>query len=446
MKIVIAGAGDVGFHLARLLAIEHNDITLVDIDKEILQYAASHLDVLTIQGDVSSIKTLEKVNIKSADIFLAVTTYEQTNLLACMLSKRMGAKKVIARVINSEYLTEEQKANFLKMGVDNLISPRQLTSMEIDRLLDRCAVTDAFDFEEGKMSVLGITIDRKSTLVNRTLGEFVKYLPPNSLKVLTILRGHTEIPPTKDEVIRIGDHIYLMTIVSSISRINELLGKEPKKVDKVMIIGGSGLGIETAKLLEQKYHVTIVEQDKATCEILASELDKSLIINANPGNTELLKEEGLEQMDAFVALSPNSEINIISCLVAEEIGVYKTIALVENSAYIRISQNIGIDTLINKKLIAANNIFRFVRKGVIEAIASLHGVTGEIIEFVVHKSNRLTKHPIKDLKLPSKAIVAGVIRGEDSIIPDENFQLNLNDKVIIFAHPDSISVLEERFR
>lgn len=212
-----------------------------------------------------------------------------------------------------------------------------------------------------------------------------------------------------------------------------------------MILGGTDLGIATAKRLEDEYNVTLIEKDKERCKRISEQLNNSLIINGEPSNIELLEEEGLSRMDAFIALSDNSETNIIASLTAKNHGVYKTIAQVENKEYIHISQNIGVDTLINKKLIAANNIFRFVRKGQVEAITSLHGVDAEIIEFVVHKSNQITKKPLKELHFPKTALIGGVIRGEETLIPDGEFQLQLEDKVIIFALPEAINKLEKLF-
>ena len=213
-----------------------------------------------------------------------------------------------------------------------------------------------------------------------------------------------------------------------------------------MILGGNDLALSTAKLLQNDYQITLIECNKKRCKELSEQLDNVLIIRGEYTNFDLLEEEGLSQMDAFIALTANSETNIISCLTAENHGVFKTIAQVENKEYVHISQNIGVDTLINKKLIAANNIFRFVRKGTVEAITSLQGVDAEVIEFVVSKSNQLTKRPLKELHFPDTALVGGVIRGEESMIPDGSFQLQLGDKVIVFALPEAISRLETLFR
>ena len=242
------------------------------------------------------------------------------------------------------------------------------------------------------------------------------------------------------------DHFYFITNKSDTDSLEQCLGKEKIKIRNVMIVGGGGLALDTAKMLEQDYNVTLVESDKNRCREMADELQRTLIINGEPSNIDLLEEEGLSRMDAFIALSPNSETNIITSLTAKNHGVYKTIAQVENKEYVHISQDIGVDSLINKKLIAANNIFRFIRKGQIEAITSLNGVDAEIIEFIVHKTNQLTRKPLKDLHFPETAIVGGVIRGEDSMIPSGDIQLQVGDRVIVFALPDAIGKVERLFR
>ncbi|HHH50413.1 MAG TPA: Trk system potassium transporter TrkA, partial [Saprospiraceae bacterium] len=355
-------------------------------------------------------------------------------------------KKTIARVNNPEYLQEEQKENFFKLGVDTLISPQQLAAQEIERLLRQSSFTDIFEFEGGKISIVGFTIEETSIIANKSFLEFNNMTPNFSCRGIAILRNHKTIIPRGDTIIKQGDHMYMVVQNKQIDEAKTFAGKKVKKLKRVMIIGGSKLALRTAEKLEDKYSVSIVVNDKKTGDDFLETLHNALVIVADYGNVDILKEEGLERMDAFVALTPNSEINIITSLMAEEVGVYKTIALVDNTDYTHISQNIGIDTIINKKLIAANNIFRFVRKGNIQAIGGLHGVDAEVIEFIVHKKNRLLKHPIKNLHLPKKSIIAGVVRGNNSYIPDGDFQLEQNDKVIVFTQPEAIRKVEEIFK
>ncbi|MCB0608230.1 MAG: Trk system potassium transporter TrkA [Lewinellaceae bacterium] len=446
MKIVIAGAGDVGFHLAELLSFENQDIILVDANQDVLDYAATHLDVMTIKGDSSSIDVLEQADVERAKLVLAVTTSEKTNLITAILAKKLGAKQTIARVNNPEYLSENQRLLFNELGVDSLFSPVQLAAEEIYRLVKQCSFTDIFDFEEGKVNLAGITIDESSMVVNKPILEINKLQDRVNLRPIAILRGHRTIIPRGDTVLRKNDHIYFITMKENIEEVVGIVGKPAVKVKNVMIIGGTDMGLATAKRLEKFYNVTLIEKDKQRCKELSDQLAETLIIKGDFSNIQLLEEEGLNHMDAFIAVTDNSEVNIIASLTAKNHGVYKTIAQVENKEYTHISQNIGVDTLINKKIIAANNIFRFVRKGRVEAITSLHGVDAEIIEYIVHKENQLTRKPLKDLHFPKTALIGSVIRGNESLIPNGEFQLNVHDKVIVFALPEAIGKLEQLFR
>jgi len=446
MKIVIAGAGDVGFHLAELLAFENQDIVLVDTNQEVLDYAATHLDVMTLRGDSSSINILEQADIGRAALLLAVTTSEKNNLVTAILAKKMGARQTIARVNNQEYLEPGQRETFRELGVDTLISPQELAAEEIFRLVNQCSFTDIFEFENGKINLVGISLDDYSPIVNKKVSDIDWQYDKLEPRAIAILRGHRTLIPRGDTVLRRGDHIYFTTRKDNIDRLLNVVGKKRVKVNNIMILGGGGLAFATAKRLENQYNITLIEPDKKRCKFLAERLGNTLVIQGEPSNIDLMEEEGLGQMDAFVALTPNSETNIIASLTAKNHGVYKTIAQVENKEYIHISQNIGVDTLINIKLIAANNIFRFVRKGQIEAITSLHGVDAEVIEYVVHKQNQLTKKPLSDLHFPKTALIGGVIRGEESLIPTGDFQIQIDDKVIVFALPEAMERLEELFR
>ncbi|MTB53696.1 Trk system potassium transporter TrkA [Lewinella sp. W8] len=446
MNIVIAGAGDVGFHLAELLATENQDIVLIDNDQDVLDYAGSHLDVLTVKGDATSIGVLEQARIGNSNLMLAVTTSEKTNMMAAILAKKMGCRRVIARVDNEEYLEEDHTKTVCSLGIDQIISPRQLAALEIERLIKQCSFTDIFEFEDGKLSLLGITLDKDSPLVGVRLSDIEQLETKVGLHPIAILRGHKTIIPRGYTQLRQSDHIYFITKPEKANLVEDFVGKTKRTVRNAMILGGTDLAISTARRLQDNYNVTIIANSKKRCQYINEQLNNVLVIRGDYTNVDLLEEEGLSRMDAFVALTGNSETNIISCLTARNHGVYKTIAQVENKEYIHISQNIGVDTLINKKLLAANSIFRFVRKGNIEAITSLHGVDAEVIEYVISKSNQLTKKTLKDLHFPDTALIGGVIRGEETLIPNGDTQLQLGDRVIVFALPQAIRRLEELFR
>ena len=445
MKIVIAGAGDMGFHLARLLSVEQQDIVLVDINPEVLEYAATHLDVFTIQGDSASIRVLQEAGVHSASLFLAMTTSEKNNLMSSILAKKMGAHYTIARINNQEYLADDQKASFHELGVDSLICPSLLAAKECVRLVAQATVTDLFDFDAGRLSLAGIEVDDSSPVANQTIEEIWRK-HGSFYRPVAILRGQNTIIPKPSTSIHRRDHLYFVAPKKEIENVLEIFGKDIVRVRNIMITGGGELGMKTASLLEEKYNVIIVEQDKELCKRLTGVLNKALIVKGDPSNIELLKEEGLDRMDALIALTPNSERNIITSLMAKDHGVHKAIASVDNIDYTRISQSIGVDTIINVKLIAANNVFRFVRKGKIEAIASLDGVDAEIIEFIIQKDNRLTKASIGELHLPADAVIAGIIRGDEHIFPDKDFVIQKDDRVIVFVHHGAISRIEKIFR
>ena len=445
MRVVIAGAGDVGFHLARLLASENQDIVLIDLNKELLDYAGSHLDVFTIKGDASSPEVLDQCELAQTELFISVTTSQNTNIVAGILAKRKGVKQVIARVNNSEFLFDENKVCFKEMGIDKIISPITLASLEIERLLGQCEVTDIFEFDEGKVSLAGISVDDESHIKGMTIEDISDLDMHHSFNPIAILRGHHTLIPRRYTRLKRNDHLYFLTEPNRLAPLLERVGKKHIKVNNVMILGGSSLAKHTARALENKYNVSIVEQNKSTCKELTAELHNSLVIHGDPGNFELLKEEGIEEMDVFIALTGNSETNILTSLMADELGVYKTIALVDNTYYTKISQNIGVDTMINMKIIAANYIFRFVRKGNIEAITSLHGVDAEVIEYIVNRESGLTKKAIRKQNFPNAMVIGSIIRGEEIIVPNGDTVLALGDKVIVLALPRAIQKLEKIF-
>lgn len=446
MNIVIAGAGEVGFHLAELLVNDGQSVTLIDTDDEVLSHAADHLDVRVMRGDVSSITVLENASLPTAKLFIAVTTSESTNLLACILAKKMGAKKTVSRVSNPEFLLNDQREYFKGIGVDHLLSPRWLAAKEVKRLIRRVSATDVFEFEEGKISIIGFTADQNSPISNKTFEEFYNEVSDQHFRVFAVLRGGSTFIPRKEDVIKPSDHIYLSTDLGDFHQVNAYVGKTLKRIRNIMIIGDTAVAKDTAKILDEEFEVKVVLKSEKVCKIFIRDLKHAAIIKGDPSKTNILIEEGLEHMDAFIAMSSNSETNILTSLMAEELGVYKTIALVDNPAYTHLSQKIGIDTIIDKKLLAANNIFRYVRKGKIEAIASFHGVNAEIIEFYVHKENHLVKKPLGEITFPDGAIIAGVIRSDKGIIPDAQFQLKIDDKVIIFVLPDAIKKIESLFK
>lgn len=446
MNIIIAGAGDVGFHLAEMLVKQDQDIILIDDNETTLEYAAQKLDVSVIHGDCSSPEILMNADAPEANLFIAVTTNHSTNILACSLAKKLGTKKTIARTNTAEYLAPKHRQHFIELGVDELFSPRDLAVKEIQRLLKRVSATDVLDFENGSISLLGFAVHQPSSLIGRQFSYLNEESTDYHVKVVCVLRENKTIIVKSEDVIQQDDHIYIAADNSGVRLVNKFIGKNLRRLNNIMITGHTELALQTAMALENNHDVKIVVPGNVSCKHFAEHLNNTLIINGDPSNSELLEEEGLRQMDAFIALTANSETNILTSLMAEQSKMTKTISLVDNIAYMHISQSIGVDTIINKKLLAANEIYRHVRIGHIKAIASFHGVEGEIIEFSIDENNsNLTHKPLCELGVPSTAVSVGVVRKNKGIIPKSDFTLSIGDQVIIYALPDSIKAVERIF-
>ncbi|WP_299215479.1 Trk system potassium transporter TrkA [uncultured Aquimarina sp.] len=448
MKIIIAGAGEVGFHLAKLLSFESQDITLIDPDKECLNYADSHLDIRVIKGDATSISILKDARVQSVDMVISVTSSETTNITVCVLAKQLGAKRTIARISNTEFIENKEEVGFIKFGIDELISPEALAASEIELLLNQSAFSDSYEFEDGALTMVGTTLSSTALFVDKTVREAAEIFPELHFMPIAIQRSGTQytIIPRGDTKFKEGDQVYFVTSKGGVEELYKLTGKVKEQIKKVMILGGSKIGYKTTcDLCDHKFRVKLIETDREKAFDLADDLPNALIINGDGRNVELLEEENIDDMDAFIAVTGNSETNIMSCLVAKSKGVRKTIALVENMDYFQLSHSIGIDTLINKKLLAANNIFRFIRKGEVVAMTKLNNMNAELLEFIVKPTSEVSDNLIRDLDFPRSAIIAGVIRDGVGMIPLGGFYIKAGDRVVVCCLPKSIKKIENLF-
>lgn len=446
MKVIIAGAGAVGFHLARLLSSESEDVVLIDTAKDRLEYAENFMDVLTIHGTSTSYKILKEAGVNKADLLIAVTYSEDTNLATAIIGKKLGAQKTIARIRNTEFLEDQKTFDLNQLGIDEIISPESLAAREIRRLVRETAVTDSFDFEEGKLSLIGLQINKNAPVIKKSLKETAHLNADHSFINVAINRNGKTIIPKGDTTFHINDHAYFIIRPEGLEQLFKFAGKKKFGIRNVMILGGSRTGIHASKILGKRYNVKLIEKDKQKCYQLADQLHDTLVIHGDATNVELLHQEGIRQMDAFIAVTGNSETNIISSLVAKNHGVPKTIALVENVEYINLSQSIGVDTLINKKLIAANFIFRYIRKGNIISLTGIHGMDAEILEFKVNEGTRITQKPIKALNFPKSMIIGGVIRNGTGYITFGDFRIQPNDRVVVFSPSHLIHKVEKFFK
>ena len=445
MRIIIAGAGDVGFHLAKLLAYEEQDIILIDKDANTLKQASQNLDVGTIKGSSTSYKILDEAGIQNADLLIAVTSSEETNLTTAIIGKYLGAKRTVARIENVEYLLNKEKLDLKELGIDEIISPESLAAKEIKRLLKEIALTDTFDFDEGKLSLIGVNVDGNSPIAGKTLIETAHLNPNHNFVTVAILRNNETIIPRGETAFMQGDHAYFITQPDGVDRVLSLSGKRKQGVKNIMILGGSKVGFHAAKRLSRKFNVKLIESNKEKCFEFADQLKNVMVINGDGRDVDLLEEEGIQEMDAFIAVTGNSETNIISCLVAKNHDVKKTVSLVENIDYIHLSQNIGVDSMINKKLIAANFIFRYIRQGDVINLTSIHGVDAEILEFIVKAESKISEKMVRDMEFPKEAIIGGVVRNGVGYTAMGDFQFRPKDRVVVLCRPQCIHAVESYF-
>jgi len=446
MRIIIAGMGDVGYQLARELSYEAHDIIAIDQNQQRLSYTDSMADILTINGSATSVEVLKSAKIEKADLFVAVTSLEEVNVTSAILAKKLGAKKTIARISNAEYLTPETSPNFTELGIDFMIYPEEMAAMEVVNLIHRTSATDVLDFENGKLSVLGIRLDKNAPVVRKNLKDVALEFPNIEFRIVALHRNFRTIIPKGNDRFLANDQVFIITKPGGHDTILKLAGKENIAFENVMILGGGKIGKRVAKLLENDMKVKLIESDEEKSAELAGDLSNTLVIRGDGRDIDLLAQEGIIDVDAYVAVTEDAETNIISCLMAKHLGVKKAIALVDKVDYIPLTQTIGLDSLINKKLIAANNISRFIRKGEVVALASIEGIDADVLEYVAGPNSPITKKPIKDLDFPKEAIIGGIVKGEKSFIAVGDTEIAAGDKVVVFSLPGGMKKIEKFFK
>lgn len=445
MRIILAGAGEVGTHLAKMLSNEDHDITVIDNDPERLKSISASLDVLTLEGKANSLSILKEAKVSRADLFIAITFSEDVNITSAILSKKLGAKKTIARIDNDEFTMQANKEIFSNLGIDYMIYPEKIAAREIVGLLAQTGSTEVVEFSGGKLQMYVIRLDEHAPII----GQRLRDLTPDSnrlmFRAVAMTRRGQTIIPGGDDIFEVGDLVYVISSQVGLKELYKYSGKQHFEVRNIMILGGSRIGIKTARQLGNQHYVKMIEIDRQHSYKLSSILSNTLVINGDGTNMELLKTEGLEKMDAFVAVTGNSDTNILSCLLAKHLGVKRTIAEVENIDYIHLAENIGIDTIINKKLITASRIFRFTMSEEVSSIKCLTGTEAEVMEYIVKPQSKITTAVLKDVGFPSEAIIGGVIRGKNSFIAHGETLIKPYDRVVVFALPSEIFTVGKFF-
>jgi trk system potassium uptake protein len=446
MKIVIAGMGGVGAQLAKQLSAEEHDIVAIDRDEKALDYVEALSDLLALEGDAASGETLTRAGAAEADLFLAVTNSQPVNVTAAIFAKQLGAKRTLARVSDEEFVSKECDLDLVSLGVDHVIYPEELTALETVKLIRRTAATDVVEFEDGKLALSGIRLDPAAPIVGMTLEEAAAEFGGERFRIVAAHRGFETFVPGGGFRFAKNDQIFVFTAPEGIDATTKLAGGSQKKFDDVMILGGGKVGGLVARMLEEELNVKLIESNPKRSERLAEKLSKTLVIQGDGRDIDLLAQEGIVDMDAFVAVTEDSETNIITCLMAKHLNVKKAVALVDNVDYIPLTQTIGLDALINKKLIAANNIRRWVRKKEYVASSKIYGIDAEVIEYECQPNAPITKGTLRDVKFPQDAIVGGVIRDGAGEVATGSTHVREGDRVVVFALPNAVQKAAKFFR
>ena len=444
MRIIIAGAGAVGTHLAKMLADERHDIVLMDEGEERLANLESNFDLMTVAARPTSINSLKEVGAADADLFVAVTPEESTNITSCILAHSLGAKKTVARIDNYEYLQPKNKDFFKNLGVDSLIYPEMLAAKEIADGLHLSWIRQWWEFNGGALVMLGVKLRENALILGTPIARIKKEEPYH---IVTIKRlGETIIPSGSDEL-HAGDIVYFMTSKRSLPYIRKITGKEGHAtIRNLMIMGGSRIAMRATQLVSNDMSVKVIDSDINRCHWLTDMVDDSvMIINGDGRDYKLLEEEGISEVDAFVALTDNSETNILACLSAKRMGVFKTIAEVENIDYIGMAESLDIGAVINKKKIAASYIYQLLLDADVENVKCLTFANADVAEFVVKEGAKVTRSLVKDLTLPKGVTIGGLVRGEEGILVTGFTQIQPGDHVVVFCLSSMIKRVEKFF-
>jgi trk system potassium uptake protein TrkA len=445
MRIIIIGAGEVGYHLARFLSREKDvEVVVVDTDSQKLKRINEEMDIAVVEGEGGSPEVLKEAGADVADILLAVTNSDETNMIACLVAKALfNIKRKIARIRNREYYTNSILLAPENLDINPAINPEMESAKAILRIIDAPFAYDVEEFENGQIKVLGFKVEEDSIIAGKTLMEFREKTKENLLIGIIQRQEKAIIPRGKDRVFP-GDIIYLPVHKDDVSRIASILTKGPRQVKKLMIVGGGRIGFMVASELEEKdITVKVIEKNPERCKYLSRRLKNAIVLHGDGSDRTLLEEENIQDMDMFAALSNNEELNIMSSLLAKRLGVRKVITLVNRTDYINLANNLGIEVVISPRLITASRILRYVRRGDILSLTAIAEDMAEIIEAKVGKTSKFLDRPLKKSHLPKTALVGAIVRGTEVIIPGGDDYIKEDDRLIIFTLREAIKQVEE---
>lgn len=449
MKIIIIGAGEIGYDLAGVLSKERHDVTVLDRDRERLDVVAENLDVLYFEGNATSVKDLVDAGVGNADIMIAVTSIDEVNMIASMMSKRLGADMVIARIRSDELSRPNAPLKPIDLGIDVIIHPEQSAAQEIVRLIRRSSASDLINLADGRMQLIGLRLGKQSPLAGKTLSDYAEKFSDLVFRVVAVSRQTMTIIPSGSFRLQKLDQIFVLAKIEDIPAVIETTGKPEVDINRIMIAGGTPVGAMVARILsgeDKNLNIKLIEPDYDTAEELAQELKNVLVLNGNPTDPDLLAAEGINDIDAFISVTEDEESNIISCLMAKHLEVKKTVALVSKPDYIPLSHTIGLDAAVNKKSAASNEIHRHVREGRVISVTSLKGTKAEVIELQASPKSKVVNKAIHKLSFPDGCVVGSILRNGSIEIATGQSVIQSDDRVIIFCLPEAIDKVTSLFK
>ncbi|MDX1739782.1 MAG: Trk system potassium transporter TrkA [Rhodothermales bacterium] len=447
MRVVVIGAGEVGYDVARILSQEQHDVVIIDLDANAIDEVSSRLDVMAIHGNGTSISVLEQAGLRKADMLVAVTAIDEVNIIASMIADRVGVPTTVARVRSNELVQSSSVINTDEFGIDLVIHPEESAAAEIARLVKRASATDVLTFAEGRLQLVGIRLGLDSDIVGKTLQDVVEEHSELTFRVMAVSRGIRTIVPGGNDRFRLNDQIFVLAPPKFVPPLVRLTGKKEGKVQEVMILGGTPIGARVAAQLGsvKNKRVKLVESRRAAAETLAAELNDVLVIHGEGTDIDLLATEGLGEMDAFVAVTDDEESNLVTCLLAKHLGVKKTIALLSKSAYIPISQSIGLDAAVSTKLAVSREILRFLRGKHVLSVATVPGLDAEILEIEAAPRAPVTYGNLAEIEVPKGILIGAVTRGKEVHIATGETHVRVGDRAIVFVLPRLVNKAEELF-
>ncbi len=446
MKIIIAGASAIGSHLARLLSRSNQDIILIDDNAEKLNAISSDYDLMTLRAAPNDIMALKDAGVEDTDLFIAVTRDENININCCVIAHAMGARKTVAQIDHYDYIRPEYEAIIHKMGIDTLIYPEMLAARDIINGLKMSWVRQRWDVLSGTLVMLGIKLRESCEILNQPL----KHLcgPKDPYHIVAIKRGEETIIPGGDDELMIYDIAYFMTMKNYIPFIRKIVGKEHYvDVKNVMIMGGGKTAVRAALTLPEYMNAKLIEIDEHRCEYLNEVIDNDhvMMINGDGRDQSLLIDENIGNTQAFVALTGNAETNILACLTAKRMGVRKTIAMVESTNYANMAESLDIGTIINKKVLAAGNIYQMMLDADVQNIRFLMSVNADVAEFTAQRGSKVTRKKVAELGLPRGITIGGLVRGKTGMLVSGGTQIEAGDNVVVFCHNVNMKNIEKFF-